>query len=121
MKDIENRDDLELLMHAFYSALLDDPAVNYIFTDVAKISLAEHLPLIIDFWEHLLFNTIKYKNNVFEIHKTLHAKSALEKQHFLIWLNHLNRTIDLHFMGEKAEKIKTSALSIATIMQLKLL
>jgi hemoglobin len=120
MKDIENRADLELLMHAFYSALLQDPSVNYIFTDVAKINLIEHLPLITDFWEQLLFNTTKYKNNVFEIHKNLHIRSRLEAAHFSAWLNHLNRTVDFHFSGEKAEKIKTSALSIATIMQLKL-
>ncbi len=121
MKDIQNRSDLEVLMRAFYTTLLDDPSVNYIFTEVAQINLEEHLPLIIDFWEQLLFNTAKYKNNIFEIHKNLHIKSALEKHHFSAWLNHLNQTLDLHFSGLNAEKIKTSALSIATIMQLKLL
>ncbi|AWI25592.1 group III truncated hemoglobin [Flavobacterium pallidum] len=120
MKDIENRADLDLLMGAFYSELLRDPAVNYVFTDVARINLTAHLPLIVDFWEQMLFNTHTYKSNVFEIHKNLHLKSALEKDHFSTWLNHLNRTTDSHFQGEKAEKVKTSALSIVTIMQLKL-
>ena len=71
MRDIENREDLLFLMHAFYSRMLEDPEVGYIFTDVAKIKLEHHLPLLADFWNNALFHTGGYKNNVVQIHKDL--------------------------------------------------
>ena len=37
-----------------------------------------------------------------------------------IWLNHFNTTVDENFTGVNAEKIKTQALSLATIMQIKI-
>ncbi|AWA29720.1 hypothetical protein HYN48_06285 [Flavobacterium magnum] len=121
MRDIETRADIEQLMGLFYQALLEDPAISYIFTEVARVNLERHLPVIVDFWQQILVQTRHYQNNVFEIHKMLHGKSALTKVHFAIWLSHLNYVVDRHFLGPNAEKIKTSALSIATIMQLKLL
>ena len=39
---------------------------------------------------------------------------------FQIWLNHFNNSVDENFKGEKAERIKTQALSIATVMQIKI-
>ena len=40
---------------------------------------------------------------------------------FKIWLRHFNQTIDENFKGDKTEQIKTQALSIATIMQIKII
>ena len=49
-KDIENREDLHLLMQAFYKKLLSDDSINYLFTDVAKIDILQHIPVLVDFW-----------------------------------------------------------------------
>jgi hemoglobin len=48
-------------------------------------------------------------------------KEHLTPELFKIWLNHFNNSVDENFMGEKAEQIKTQALSIATIMQIKIM
>ena len=48
-KDIASREDIELLMNTFYSRLLSDERINYIFTDVAKIDIEKHLPVIVGF------------------------------------------------------------------------
>lgn len=121
MKDIQSKEDLLFLMNQFYNKLVIDPVVGYIFTDVAKIDLEKHLPVLADFWEQALFHRGSYKNNVLQIHHDLHLKSALKKEHFDVWLNHFNQSVDKNFMGENAEKIKTKALSIATVMQMKVL
>lgn len=121
MKDIQTREDLLYLMNQFYNKLLVDPIVGYIFTEVAKINLEKHLPVLADFWEQALFHRGSYKNNVLQIHHNLHLKSTLNKKHFEVWLNHFYNSIDENFIGKNAEKIKTKALSIATVMQLKVL
>jgi hemoglobin len=119
MIDISTREDLELLMRAFYEKLLHDDAINYVFTDVAKIDLVEHLPHIVSFWEQNM-NSGNYRNNVLKIHLDLNEKIQFTETHFNTWLSHLENTIDQHFAGENAEKMKTRALSIATIMRIKM-
>lgn len=120
MKDIANRQDLEMLMETFYKRLLADETVSYIFTDVANIDLESHLPHIVDFWEQNLLGTANYKNNVLQIHKNLNDKEKLTPSHFKTWLMHFYQTADDHFEGPITEKMKTRALSIATVMQIKL-
>ena len=120
MKDIENRQDLEVLLLAFYNRLLDDPAINYMFTHVAGINLEQHLPHIVDFWEHSLFYTGTYRKNVMQIHLDLNSKEKMTAVHFETWLNHFNTVTDLLFKGPNCEKSKTRAQSIATVMKIKI-
>ena len=120
MNDIENREDLEILLSKFYSKLLSDKTISYIFTDVAKINLESHLPKIIDFWNLSLFGKGDYSNNVMKIHLDLNAEEKLNEKHFKTWLGYFYNTVDANFCGENAEIIKTKALSIATVMQIKM-
>lgn len=120
MTDIQNRTDLELLMAVFYDKLLADGSINYIFTDVAKIDLPEHLPHIVDFWELSILHTGNYKKNVLQVHLDLDGKETLTADHFKTWLQHFHASVDEHFSGNNSEIIKTRALSIATVMQIKL-
>lgn len=120
MKDIENNDDLYLLVDAFYKKLLDDSSIAYIFTEVVKIKLEEHLPILVTFWSQSLFNTGGYFKNLTNIHLDINAKEYLSPELFSIWLNHFNASVDENFTGINAEKIKTQALSIGTVMQIKI-
>ena len=121
MKDIENQDDLYLLVDEFYKKLLSDISISYIFTDVVKIKIEEHLPILVTFWSQAILGTGGYTNNLTQIHLDIDKKEHLSKELFDIWLNHFYTTVDENFIGEKAEKIKTQALSIATIMQIKIM
>lgn len=120
MKDIENNDDLYLLVDAFYKKLLNDSSIAYIFTEVVKIKLEEHLPILVTFWSQSLFNTGGYFKNLTNIHLDINAKEYLSPELFSIWLNHFNASVDENFIGINAEKIKTQALSIGTVMQIKI-
>jgi len=53
-RDIETRDDLERIVRAFYSRALEDEIIGPIFTDVAKLDLEAHVPVIASFWETLV-------------------------------------------------------------------
>ncbi|MFY0483486.1 group III truncated hemoglobin, partial [Flavobacterium sp. PLA-1-15] len=119
MKDIENKDDLYLLVDEFYKKLLADASISYVFTDVVKIKLEEHLPILVTFWSQSLFNTGGYFNNLTQIHLDISKKEYLSSELYKIWLNHFNTTVNELFEGPNAEKIITQALSIATVMEIK--
>ena len=121
MKDIETREDILMLMHAFYVKLLADDGISFFFTKVTAIDqhLEEHFETLATFWEQSLFLRGGYFTNMFTVHKEVHEKSKFTKEHYAIWLEHLNTTIDAHFEGKYAEQMKTQALSMATIMQIK--
>ena len=118
--DIRDRKDLEVLMNAFYSKLLQDTTINYIFIDVAKIDIKEHIPVIVDFWETILFQTGTYQKNAIQPHLDLNQKTRFKAAHFKTWLSHFEETVDQLFEGETATRAKQRANSIATIMQIKL-
>lgn len=120
MRDISNQDDLYQLVDEFYKKLLADPAISYIFTDVVKINIEEHLPILVTFWSQVLFDTGGYNRNLTNIHLDINQKERLTPELFAIWLQYFNETTDRLFKGQNAEKIKTNALSIATIMQIKM-
>lgn len=118
--DITSREDLDLLMRSFYDKLLSDDVVSYLFTEVIELDLEEHFPRLVDFWEVQLLNGGQYQGNPMKIHMDLHFKEPLTKSHFDRWLEHFNSSVDEHFEGSKAYLAKERALSIATVMQIKI-
>lgn len=120
MKDITSSTDINFFVKEFYNKALVDPTIGYFFTKITTINLEEHLPHIVKFWEQQLFRTGDYKKNVLQIHKDLNHKETLQKHHFDTWISLFNTTIDNHFKGPNAETLKTKALSILTVMQLKI-
>ena len=118
-KDIETRSDLLLLMQEFYKKLLADNSISYLFTDVAKIDLSHHLPVLVDFWDSILFQSDTYHKNAMQPHMALHQKSPLDKHHFETWLRYFKETVNELFAGDNAFIIKERATSIATVMEIK--
>jgi len=118
-KDITDRNDLLRLLALFYSKLLTDKSISYLFTDIAKIDMPHHLDILVDFWDSILFQKDVYGKNAMQPHMILHQKSPLQKHHFQTWLKYFNESVDELFEGEKAFLAKERALSIATVMQIK--
>jgi hemoglobin len=85
-----------------------------------KIKLEDHLPILVTFWSQAIFNTGGYFNNLTQIHLDISEKEYLTPELFAIWIAHFNASVDENFIGTNSEKIKTQALSLATIMQIKI-
>ena len=120
-KDIQNREDILLVMNEFYIKLLNDTVVKHFFDDILRENhLEQHLETITDFWNGILFNDTAYQKNALQPHLILNKTKPFEKIHFKTWLQHFNSTIDENFKGEKAEMAKTRAISIATVMEIKM-
>jgi hemoglobin len=120
MNDIKTQEDLSLLVADFYKKLLSDNRISYIFTDIVKIKLEEHLPILVTFWSQVILGTGGYSNNLTQIHLDVDLKEHLSPELFRIWLEHFYAAVDENFMGENSEKIKTQALSLATILKIKI-
>jgi hemoglobin len=119
MKDIENRDDIDALMRLFYERAIADETIGFIFTDVAKLDLDHHLPIIGDFWETMLFQSgsyAKHGRNPLQVHAALNEKVELLPKHFRRWLEIFERSVDELFAGERAEFLKLRASAIANRM-----
>lgn len=115
-RDIENRQDIDALMNVFYGRALSDDVIGYIFTDVARLDLEHHLPIIGDFWETLLFQTGNYPRhgrNPLQVHADLYEKEQLNIDHFNRWLEIFVSSVDELYSGERADYIKLRARAIA--------
>lgn len=111
--DIRGRDDIARLVRAFYTRAFADPVLGPIFTDIAHMDLAAHMPIMCDFWETVLFQAGKYGRNAFTVHLDLHRQVALTPMHFQRWLDIWEVTVDDLFDGPRAIQAKVQAGRIA--------
>ena len=115
--DLDSRENIAFFVDCFYESLLGDDQLAPIFLNVAEIELAVHLPHIKDYWCKLLLRETGYQRHTMNIHRQLHTKRPLHKQDFQRWLTFFTMTVDAHYAGEKAQRAKQVAASIATNMQ----
>lgn len=114
--DLDSRENIERFVERFYERLLVDEQLAPIFVDVADIDLAVHLPHIKDYWCKLLLGEKGYQRHTMNIHRQLHDKRPLRRADFDRWLQFFTDTVDAHFAGERAERAKQVAASIAANM-----
>jgi hemoglobin len=123
MRDIETRKDIEELVADFYQKAFSDRIIGYIFTDVARVNLDAHLPVIADFWEMILFGTVdfheKYWRRPLAFEVEFDEKENLKLEHFARWVKLFAETVDAKFSGDNANLAKIRAFSFANTMRLK--
>jgi hemoglobin len=116
-RDISTRDDLEQVLRRFYRAAMQDELIGYLFTEVARLDLEAHLPVITDFWESVLFHRLVYRGNPMRVHHALHAASPLRPEHFERWVAIWHESIGELFAGPVADEARRRAAIIAQTMQ----
>jgi hemoglobin len=119
-RDIETREDIEQVLKAFYQRVFTDPEIGHFFTQVVPLNLETHIPVITDFWEAVVLGHRTYSKNVMEVHQHIHQLSRIEKEHLDRWVALFTQTVDAHFTGDKATLMKQRAVSVATLMDIKL-
>ena len=118
-KDIKNREDIELLVSAFYVKIKKDASLSYFFNEVAKVNWEVHLPKVSDFFENILFSTGDYDGNPMDTHRELNQKSTVSVDHFKRWNFLFDSTVDELYVGAKADELKLRAANIAAAMMNK--
>lgn len=120
-KDVTHRSDIEDIVARFYNVMLEDAIVGFIFTDVAKIQLEHHLPIIVDFWADSLFNERRYTGNPLLKHLEIHQKMPLRPGHFTRWLFLFERAVNERHSGVNAESMIRRAELVAKSISAALL
>lgn len=115
--DLDSREQIELFVDRFYARMLKDEVLAPIFVDVAAIDLDVHLPHIKDYWCKLLLGEKNYNRHTMNIHRALHGKRPLQADDFARWLEFFQSTVDSYYAGERAERAKRVAASIADNMK----
>jgi hemoglobin len=111
--DIATREDCERLVRSFYEQALVDPVIGFLFTEVAKVDMAHHVPRITRFWETVLLGAQSYGGGAFRPHIELNRQVTLRRGHFERWLWLWQQTVDQLFAGEVAEEAKRHAVRVA--------
>ena len=121
MRDIAGRDDIAVMVRAFYETAFEDPLLGPVFVDVAHMDLDAHMPIMCDFWEAALFTPGIYRRNALQVHVDLHAKAHLTAEHFGRWVDLWHATVDAHFTGDVADRAKEQGSRIAWSMSRRLM
>jgi hemoglobin len=120
MNDISNKDDIQTLIDRFYTKVVADPVIGHFFTSVVHLSWDVHIPIMVSFWETVLFGVASYKGNPMVKHVELHALAALEPQHFDRWLQLWTITVGENYSGPIADLAISKANTIAQVIQQKI-
>lgn len=119
MKDIQDKADITYLVETFYNTVLTDPLIGPLFR-AANFDLESHIPVMVSFWETILFDVITYSGNPMLKHLDLNRTVPLDPTHFERWMNIWTATVNHKFTGPLAEKAILRAQSIAQLMAYKI-
>lgn len=117
MKAIENRNDIEILINAFYAKIRKDELLGPIFNShISEDRWAGHLVNLADFWETNLFGVPKFKGNPTQKHINVdkNLNYTISQVHFGKWLQLWFETINELYVGEYAQRAKDAARKMST-------
>jgi hemoglobin len=112
--DLQTDDDIRTVVRAFYRDMEIDPVLGSYF---AGLDWDLHLPKMGTFWSSVVFGTGAYRGRPFDPHARM---PGLTCRHFAHWVGRFHGTVDAHFEGENAERMKARAAQIAGVFQVKL-
>ena len=120
-KDIVTREDLFIIVNDFYNDLLQSKELSHFFEAFKnKEALDHHLNTLVDFWDNTLFYSGTYQKNAMKPHMRINRTKGMSAADFDLWLKLFSKAVDKNFKGLNADTIKIRALSIATVMKLKM-
>ncbi|HLV15292.1 MAG TPA: group III truncated hemoglobin [Xanthomarina sp.] len=124
-EDIATREDVYLLVSAFYSKIRKDPFLGPFFNRVIK-DWEEHIVKLTTFWETSLFTTRRLENKYYGNPLAVHVgvdqdnNQSITPEHFGKWLSLWIETIDEMYDGDYAMKAKQKARKMSTFLFLKI-
>lgn len=117
MKLIENRNDISILVNAFYLKIRHDALLGPIFNShIQDNQWPEHLDTLTDFWETNLFGVAGFKGSPTQKHLNVdkNLNYSIDQNHFGRWIQLWFETIDALYEGAVAEKAKYAARKMST-------
>ena len=121
MHDIKSREDISLLVRAFYGKVQKDKLLGPIFNGIIE-DWEHHYEHLTDFWQTNLFFEKKFTGNPLQKHVEVDKKmhGTINEMHFGVWINLWFETIDELFEGDVAQIAKNRARNMGTFIHLKM-
>ena len=94
------------MVRRFYADVAQDDLLGPMFNDVAKVSWADHLPKLTDFWCRALLG---------------HVKRAFTRAQFERWLSLFHETLELGWSGLLADRAGELADNLARVHSQRLI
>ncbi len=117
---LDSPEAIRLLVDSFYEKIQVDPLLAPIFTDVAQVDWAHHLPKMYAFWENIILGNNVYHGHPFRPHLLVNQKHTLRVEHFERWLQLFTQTLTERFEGQTADDVRLRATQIAIVWNQKL-
>lgn len=120
-KEIQNREDIRLLVEAFYDKIREHETLGPIFNRIIT-DWPSHLHLLTDFWESQLLLRRQYHGDPITVHQEVDDKmnNTITSEHFGLWLNLWYATLDELYEGDTAWVAKNRAQKMSTMLYLKI-
>ncbi|MCK0091143.1 group III truncated hemoglobin [Rhodococcus sp. HNM0563] len=115
--ELSSRADIDRLVEFFYERAMADPLLAPVFEVLAIVGLDEHLVVVGDFWEQILFRTTRYEGAFTPVHRALHGKYGLTPEHFERWRELWHDSVDELFIGVDAHRAKSKADAMVTALR----
>ena len=117
-KEIENGEDVRLLLDSFYAKVKEDPLLAPVFQQriPTEADWPQHMDILYQFWESVLFGVAAFRGNPFPKHIGL----GINATHFDRWIQLFHSTIDELFIGKIADEAKDKSVKMRMLFEFKL-
>ncbi len=118
--DLDTRGKIHDVVVHFYREVVFDELLAPVFGEVAEVDWTEHIPKLIDYWCQVLLGEPGYAGYILGPHRSVHEMCPFTAELFDRWYQLWAESIDSHWSGPLADKAKTHANRIASVLSRKL-
>lgn len=110
--DLTTRGAIDELVTTFYREIVFDELLEPVFSEIAEVDWAEHIPVLIDYWTSILIGTDDYRGSIMGVHRHLHGLAPIERAHCDRWFSLWVGCIDERWAGPVADRAKSHAAAL---------
>lgn len=114
--DLDSREAIDSFVRDFYRQVAQDDVIGPVFAGM-NVDWGVHVPKLIDFWCWQLLGERGYDGQPLRAHEPVHDRFPFEPAHYERWLNLFETTMDINFVGPRAEAAKYRAHRMANALQ----
>jgi hemoglobin len=114
-RDLDTPEEIAEMVRRFYADVAQDELLGPVFNDVAQVDWSEHLPKLTAFWCRALLGLPGYSGNPFRAHADVHERSSFTPAHFERWLSLFYETLELGWIGPRADRAAALAANVARV------
>jgi hemoglobin len=118
--DICTRDDIQILVSAFYGEVKSDELLGDLFERQIGSDWSGHEERVCDFWETVLLGKPKFKSRALLSHLEVDEICPLCPFHFERWCQLFQGAVQKNFEGERANRALCRAEAMSSALQTQL-